>query len=104
MPLLSPGSKSLGLPLATTKEFRKSFFQTKGGFPLCLVAGNSNKNLVGDAWVAQHPGVAQLLVEHLPLAQSMIPRSQDGVLHQAQSREPASPSAHVSANLSDSHE
>ena len=36
----------LGLPLATTKEFRKSFLQTKGGFLVSLVAGNSNINVV----------------------------------------------------------
>ena len=40
------------------------------------------------------------VVEHLPLAQVMIPRSWDRVLHQAAYREPASPSACVSASLS----
>ena len=33
------------------------------------------------------------VVEHLPLAQGVIPGSWDGVLHQAAFREPASPSA-----------
>ena len=40
------------------------------------------------------------LVEHLPLAQDVIPGSWDGVPHQASWREPASPSACVSASLS----
>ena len=39
------------------------------------------------------------VVEHLPLAQIMIPGSWDQVLHQAPHREPASPSAYVSAFL-----
>ena len=39
-------------------------------------------------------------VEHLPLAQSMILESQDQVLYQATHRDPASPSAYVSAPLS----
>ena len=38
-------------------------------------------------------------VEHLPLAQVVIPGSWDRVLHQAPCREPASPSACVSASL-----
>ena len=38
-------------------------------------------------------------VEHLPLAQVLISRSWDGVPHWAPHREPASPSAHVSAFL-----
>ena len=37
------------------------------------------------------------VVEHLPLAQVVIPGSWDQVLHQASHREPASPSAYVSA-------
>ena len=37
------------------------------------------------------------MVEHLPLAQVMIPGSWDRVLHGALHREPASPSAYVSA-------
>ena len=40
------------------------------------------------------------MVEHLPLAQVMIPESWDQLLHQAPRMEPASPSAHVSASLS----
>ena len=40
------------------------------------------------------------VVECLPLAQVMIPGSWDGVLHRAPCREPASPSAYVSASLS----
>ena len=40
------------------------------------------------------------VVEHLPLAQSMIPGSWDPVPHQASHREPASPSDCVSASLS----
>ena len=40
------------------------------------------------------------MVEHLPLAQVVIPGSWDQVLHQAPYREPASPSAYVSASLS----
>ena len=39
------------------------------------------------------------VVEHLPLAQGMIPESWDLVPHQAPCREPASPSACVSASL-----
>ena len=39
------------------------------------------------------------VVEPLPLAQVMIPGSRDLVLYQAPSREPASPSAYVSAFL-----
>ena len=39
------------------------------------------------------------MVEHLPLAQVMILGSWYQVLHQAPSREPASPSAYVSASL-----
>ena len=38
--------------------------------------------------------------EHLPLAQGMIPRFWDRVLHGAPRRKPASPSACVSASLS----
>ena len=40
------------------------------------------------------------VVEHLPLAQMVILGSWDQVLHQAPHREPASPSAYVSATLS----
>ena len=40
------------------------------------------------------------MVEHLPSAQVVIPGSWDGVLNQAPHREPASPSACVSASLS----
>ena len=39
-------------------------------------------------------------VERLPSAQVVIPGSWDRVPHQAPRREPASPSAHVSASLS----
>ena len=39
-------------------------------------------------------------VECLPLAQGMIPESQDRVPHWAPCMEPASPSAYVSASLS----
>ena len=39
------------------------------------------------------------VVECLPLAQVMILGSSDGVLHQGPGREPASPSAYVSASL-----
>ena len=39
------------------------------------------------------------VVEHLPLTQIMIPGSWDGVPHRAPHREPASPSAYVSASL-----
>ena len=38
-------------------------------------------------------------VSRLPLAQGMIPESQDGVPHWAPCMEPASPSAYVSASL-----
>ena len=44
------------------------------------------------------------VVEHLPLAQVMIPRSWDRVLHQAPHEEPASPSAYVFVSLYVSHE
>ena len=40
------------------------------------------------------------MVEHLPLAQVMIPGSWDQVPHQACHIEPASPSVYVSASLS----
>ena len=40
------------------------------------------------------------VVEHLPSAQIMIPECWDRVPHQASHREPASPSAFVSASLS----
>ena len=46
---------------------------------------------------ARHLGGS--VVEHLPLAQVMIPGSWDRVPHQAPRREPASPSAYVSASL-----
>ena len=39
-------------------------------------------------------------IEHLPLAQVVIPGSWDQVLHQDPHGEPASPSAYVSASLS----
>ena len=39
------------------------------------------------------------VVEHLSLAQVMIPGYWDRVLHQALHRKPASPSAYVSASL-----
>ena len=39
------------------------------------------------------------VVEHLPLAQSVILGSQDRVPHQTPTRKPASPSAYVSASL-----
>ena len=42
------------------------------------------------------------VVEHLPLAQGVIPGSWDRVLHQAPYGEPASPSACVSASLRES--
>ena len=38
--------------------------------------------------------------EHLPLAQGMTLESWDGVPHRAPFREPASPSAYISASLS----
>ena len=45
------------------------------------------------------------VVEHLPLAQVVIPGSWDQVLHQAPCRQPASPSAsNVSASLCVSNE
>ena len=44
------------------------------------------------------------VVEHLPLAQVVIPGSWDQVPHWAPHRKPASPSAYVSASLSVSHE
>ena len=44
------------------------------------------------------------VVEHPPLAQGMIPESWDRVLQQLPCREPASPSAYVSASLCVSHE
>ena len=40
------------------------------------------------------------VVEHLPLAQVMIPGSWDGIAHQAPRREPTSPSTYVSASFS----
>ena len=40
------------------------------------------------------------VVEHLPLAQGMIPGSRDGVLHQVPHWEPASSSAYVSISFS----
>ena len=40
------------------------------------------------------------VVERLPLAQGVIPESQDQVQHQASCVEPASPSAGASASLS----
>ena len=45
-----------------------------------------------------------LEVEHLPLAQGVILGSWDGVPHRASLREPASPSANISASLCVSHE
>ena len=39
------------------------------------------------------------VVEHLPLAQVVIPGSWDRVPHQASHREPVSPSAYVSVSL-----
>ena len=39
------------------------------------------------------------VVEHLTLAQGMIPESWDRVRHRVPHREPASPSAYVSASL-----
>ena len=44
------------------------------------------------------------MVEHLPLAQVVIPGSWDRVPYQAPRRKPASPSAYVSAPLCVSHE
>ena len=44
------------------------------------------------------------VVEHLSLAQVVIPGSWDRVLHQAPHREPASLSAYVPVSLSVSHE
>ena len=43
------------------------------------------------------------VVERLPLAQGVIPGSQDGVPHWAPHGEPVSPSTYVSASLCDSH-
>ena len=40
------------------------------------------------------------VVEHLPLVHVMIQGSWDGALYRAPQREPASPSAYVSASLS----
>ena len=40
------------------------------------------------------------VVEHLPLAQLVIPESYDQVLHQPPRGEPVSPSAYVSDSLS----
>ena len=39
------------------------------------------------------------MVEHLPLAQGLIPESADSVPHRATGEEPASPSAYVSVSL-----
>ena len=50
----------------------------------------------------ENPGEGHLgssVVECLPLAQVLIPGSWDEVLHQVSLREPASPSAYVSACL-----
>ena len=44
------------------------------------------------------------VVEHLPLAQVMILKSQDPVLHRGPCKEPASSSAFASASLYVSHE
>ena len=44
------------------------------------------------------------VVECLPLAQDVIPRSWDRAPHWASGREPASPSAYVSTSLGVSHE
>ena len=44
------------------------------------------------------------VVEHPPLAQVVIPESQDRVPHRALHREPTFPSACVSASVCDSHE
>ena len=44
------------------------------------------------------------MVEHLPLAQGMIPESWDQVLHGVPHRQPASPSAYASASLCVSHQ
>ena len=44
------------------------------------------------------------VVEHLPSAEGVIPGSWDRVPHRAPCREPASPSAYVSASLCASHE
>ena len=49
------------------------------------------KRILRDAWVAQWL--------NMPFAQVVIPGSWDQVLHQAPHREPASPSACVSASL-----
>ena len=52
------------------------------------------------AFKRQVPGhLGGSVVEHLPSAQGMIPETQDQVLHRAPCREPASPSAYVSASL-----
>ena len=47
--------------------------------------------------ISEHLGGS--VIEPLPLAQVMIQRSQDQVLHWAPRGEPASPSAYVSASL-----
>ena len=52
---------------------------------------------IKDALIVGHLGGS--VVECLPLAQVMIPGSWDQVLHRAPHREPASPSAYVSASL-----
>ena len=48
-------------------------------------------------------GLGGLVVERLPWAQGVTPRSRDPVPHRAPCREPASPSACVSASLCVSH-
>ena len=54
---------------------------------------------------AQHMGrPGGSAVEHLPLAQGMVPGSWDRVPRWAPCEEPASPSAYVSASLCVSHE
>ena len=54
----------------------------------CLLRTRSSEHLGGSA------------VEHLPLAQVVIPGSRDGVPHLVPCMEPVSPSAYVSASLS----
>ena len=52
-------------------------------------------------WPKGEPGehLGGSVVGHLPLAQGVIPGFWDRVLHRAPRREPASPSAYVSASL-----
>ena len=48
---------------------------------------------MGDLKIITEGRLGGSVVEHLPLAQVVIPGSWDGVCHQAPHRDPASPSA-----------